>query len=57
MCLLRCFRERLELLQHGFIYVRRFGEFLSAPVLKQLSWLDTLDEKFWLLVFPEGTRY
>ncbi|WKX91597.1 hypothetical protein Q1695_009990 [Nippostrongylus brasiliensis] len=43
--------------QHGYIYVRRFGEFLSAPVLKQLAWLDSLDEKFWLLVFPEGTRY
>ncbi|RCN28091.1 Acyltransferase, partial [Ancylostoma caninum] len=43
--------------QHGYIYVRRFGEFLSAPVLKQLAWLDTIDEKFWLLVFPEGTRY
>ncbi|VDO61390.1 unnamed protein product [Heligmosomoides polygyrus] len=43
--------------QHGYIYVRRFGEFLSGPVLKQLAWLDTLDEKFWLLVFPEGTRY
>ncbi|KAK6730690.1 hypothetical protein RB195_007265 [Necator americanus] len=43
--------------QHGYIYVRRFGEFLSAPVLRQLAWLDTLDEKYWLLVFPEGTRY
>ncbi|VDL67520.1 unnamed protein product [Nippostrongylus brasiliensis] len=43
--------------QHGYIYVRRFGEFLSAPVLKQLAWLDSLDEKFWLLVFPEGTSF
>ncbi|CAJ0594602.1 unnamed protein product [Cylicocyclus nassatus] len=43
--------------QHGYIYVRRFGEFLSGPVLKQLAWLDSIDEKYWLLVFPEGTRF
>ncbi|KAK6056999.1 Acyltransferase [Cooperia oncophora] len=43
--------------QRGYIYVRRYGEFLSAPVLKQLAWLDSLNEKFWLLIFPEGTRY
>ncbi|KJH51839.1 Acyltransferase [Dictyocaulus viviparus] len=43
--------------QHGYIYVRRFGEFLPGPVLKQLSWLDSLQEPFWLLIFPEGTRY
>ncbi|VDL67896.1 unnamed protein product [Nippostrongylus brasiliensis] len=48
---------RVMVKHHGYIYVRRFGEFLSAPVLKQLAWLDSLDEKFWLLVFPEGTRY
>ncbi|KAJ1349099.1 hypothetical protein KIN20_004549 [Parelaphostrongylus tenuis] len=42
--------------QHGYVYVRRFGEFLYGPVLKQLSWLDALEEPFWLLVFPEGTR-
>ncbi|KAK6025546.1 hypothetical protein OSTOST_08550 [Ostertagia ostertagi] len=43
--------------QHGYIYVRRYGEFLSTPVLKQLAWLDSMNEKFWLLIFPEGTRY
>ncbi|EPB76147.1 Acyltransferase [Ancylostoma ceylanicum] len=48
---------RVMVKHHGYIYVRRFGEFLSAPVIKQLTWLDTLDEKFWLLVFPEGTRF
>uniref|UniRef100_A0A1I7XHP3 PlsC domain-containing protein n=1 Tax=Heterorhabditis bacteriophora TaxID=37862 RepID=A0A1I7XHP3_HETBA len=42
---------------HGYIYVRRFGDFVGGPVLRQLKWLDSLDEKFWLLVFPEGTRY
>lgn len=43
--------------QHGYVYVRRFGEFLYGPVLKQLSWLNSLGEPFWLLIFPEGTRY
>ncbi|VDM60823.1 unnamed protein product [Angiostrongylus costaricensis] len=42
--------------QHGYVYVRRFGELLYGPVVKQLSWLDSLREPFWLLIFPEGTR-
>lgn len=42
--------------QHGYIYVRRFGEFIGAPVLKQLKWLDDSIPPYWLLIFPEGTR-
>ncbi|CAI2311786.1 unnamed protein product [Caenorhabditis sp. 36 PRJEB53466] len=42
--------------QHGYIYVRRFGEFIGAPVLRQLKWLNESDPPFWLLIFPEGTR-
>ncbi|CCD69828.1 Phospholipid/glycerol acyltransferase domain-containing protein [Caenorhabditis elegans] len=42
--------------QHGYIYVRRFGEFIGAPVLRQLKWLNESDPPYWLLIFPEGTR-
>ncbi|PAV57597.1 hypothetical protein WR25_03444 [Diploscapter pachys] len=43
--------------QHGYIYVRRFGDFVQTPVLRQLRWLNSLDDPYWLLIFPEGTRY
>ncbi|PIC51019.1 hypothetical protein B9Z55_001691 [Caenorhabditis nigoni] len=42
--------------QHGYIYVRRFGEFIGAPVLRQLNWLNQSMPPYWLLIFPEGTR-
>ncbi|CAL2030418.1 unnamed protein product [Caenorhabditis brenneri] len=42
--------------QHGYIYVRRFGEFIGAPVLRQLKWLNESIPPYWLLIFPEGTR-
>uniref|UniRef100_A0A8R1E1T2 PlsC domain-containing protein n=1 Tax=Caenorhabditis japonica TaxID=281687 RepID=A0A8R1E1T2_CAEJA len=42
--------------QHGYIYVRRFGEFIGAPVLRQLRWLNESVPPYWLLIFPEGTR-
>ncbi|CAD6186496.1 unnamed protein product [Caenorhabditis auriculariae] len=43
--------------QHGYIYVRRFGDFVGEPVLRQLRWLNELEDPYWLLVFPEGTRF
>uniref|UniRef100_F1L5P3 1-acyl-sn-glycerol-3-phosphate acyltransferase epsilon n=1 Tax=Ascaris suum TaxID=6253 RepID=F1L5P3_ASCSU len=43
--------------QHGFIYVRRFGNVVWSAVERQLSFLKTLNEPFWLLIFPEGTRF
>ncbi|CAI5437508.1 unnamed protein product [Caenorhabditis angaria] len=42
--------------QHGYIYVRRFGEFIGEPVLRQLKWLNDTIPPYWLLIFPEGTR-
>uniref|UniRef100_A0A915BPN5 Phospholipid/glycerol acyltransferase domain-containing protein n=1 Tax=Parascaris univalens TaxID=6257 RepID=A0A915BPN5_PARUN len=43
--------------QHGFIYVRRFGNVVWSTVERQLSFLKALNEPFWLLIFPEGTRF
>ncbi|KAK0427608.1 hypothetical protein QR680_010322 [Steinernema hermaphroditum] len=43
--------------QHGYIYVRRFGKYKKGPVERQLHYLSTMGEPFWLLIFPEGTRF
>ncbi|MFH4982565.1 hypothetical protein AB6A40_009274 [Gnathostoma spinigerum] len=41
----------------GFVYVRRFGNFLVKPVADQLAYLRKLGEPYWLVIFPEGTRF
>uniref|UniRef100_A0A7E4VRR5 PlsC domain-containing protein n=1 Tax=Panagrellus redivivus TaxID=6233 RepID=A0A7E4VRR5_PANRE len=43
--------------QHGYIYVRRFGNFTPAPLLRQFAHLRELGTPFWLHIFPEGTRF
>ncbi|KHN70736.1 1-acyl-sn-glycerol-3-phosphate acyltransferase epsilon [Toxocara canis] len=43
--------------QHGYVYVRRFGSVMWSAVERQLSFLKSLNEPFWLLIFPEGTRF
>uniref|UniRef100_A0A914XSG5 Phospholipid/glycerol acyltransferase domain-containing protein n=1 Tax=Panagrolaimus superbus TaxID=310955 RepID=A0A914XSG5_9BILA len=43
--------------QHGYIYVRRFGQFVPDPLLRQFKNLRELNEPFWLHIFPEGTRF
>uniref|UniRef100_A0A915D569 Phospholipid/glycerol acyltransferase domain-containing protein n=1 Tax=Ditylenchus dipsaci TaxID=166011 RepID=A0A915D569_9BILA len=43
--------------QRGYVYVRRFGKFVSDPVKRQLHYLTTIKESFWLQIFPEGTRF
>ncbi|TKR59516.1 hypothetical protein L596_029176 [Steinernema carpocapsae] len=43
--------------QHGCIYVRRFGKFKREPVERQLHYLSNMGEPYWLLIFPEGTRF
>lgn len=37
--------------------MRRFGNVVWSAVERQLSFLKTLNEPFWLLIFPEGTRF
>uniref|UniRef100_A0A1I8AQQ2 PlsC domain-containing protein n=1 Tax=Steinernema glaseri TaxID=37863 RepID=A0A1I8AQQ2_9BILA len=43
--------------QHGYIYVRRFGKYRKEPVERQLNYLGSMGEPFWLALFPEGTRF
>ncbi|CAD5205615.1 unnamed protein product [Bursaphelenchus okinawaensis] len=44
-------------LQRGFVYVRRFGEFIPTAPKNQLQYLRDLPEPVWLHIFPEGTRF
>ncbi|XP_064642316.1 1-acyl-sn-glycerol-3-phosphate acyltransferase epsilon-like [Lineus longissimus] len=41
--------------QHGSVYIKRAGKFQEARTVKNLERLK--DMPFWLVVFPEGTRY
>ncbi|KAK0427606.1 hypothetical protein QR680_010320 [Steinernema hermaphroditum] len=43
--------------QHGYVYVRRFGKYRKEPVERQLNYLASIGEPFWLSIFPEGTRF
>ncbi|VDO94629.1 unnamed protein product [Soboliphyme baturini] len=42
---------------HGCVYVRRARRFQEHLTSKQLRYLCDLDYPFWLVLFPEGTRY
>lgn len=43
--------------QHSCIYVSRSGRFKEQKAVKQLALLERRNTRFWMVVFPEGTRY
>uniref|UniRef100_A0AC35TS54 PlsC domain-containing protein n=1 Tax=Rhabditophanes sp. KR3021 TaxID=114890 RepID=A0AC35TS54_9BILA len=43
--------------QRGFVFVRRFGDFVFNPVERQFNYLKALNSSFWLGIYPEGTRF